>query len=144
MEDVVITSGVRTAIGKFQGSLADVPASDLAAHVIREAVSRAGIAPESVDQVVMGIVGQVAEDAYLSRHSAVKAGLPVGTPAMNVTASAVPGSMRSKSSRIFLCGDAEVVLRRRREHDAHALLPARARGGYRLGSTASKTASSTC
>ena len=63
MEDVVITSGVRTAIGKFQGSLADVPASDLGAHVIREAVARAGIAPENVDQVVMGIVGQVAEDA---------------------------------------------------------------------------------
>ena len=68
MEDVVITSGVRTAIGKFQGSLADVPASDLGAHVIREAVARAGIDPGNVDQVVMGIVGQVAEDAYLSRH----------------------------------------------------------------------------
>src|SRR5487761_2771220 len=74
MEDVIIASGVRTAIGRFQGSLAEVPASDLGAHVIREAVSRAGIEPERVDQVVMGIVGQVAEDAYLSRHSAVKAG----------------------------------------------------------------------
>ena len=71
MEDVVITSGVRTAIGKFQGSLADVPASDLGAHVIREAVARAGIDPANVDHVVMGIVGQVAEDAYLSRHAAV-------------------------------------------------------------------------
>ena len=49
MEDVVITSGVRTAIGKFQGSLADVPASDLGAHVIREAVARAGIDPANVD-----------------------------------------------------------------------------------------------
>ena len=84
MEDVIIASGVRTAIGRFQGSLSDVPASDLGAHVIREAVSRAGIEPERVDQVIMGIVGQVAEDAYLSRHAAVKAGLPIGTPAMNV------------------------------------------------------------
>jgi acetyl-CoA C-acetyltransferase len=84
MEDVVITSGVRTAIGRFQGSLAEVPASDLGAHVIREAVNRAGIQPEAVDHVIMGIVGQVAEDAYLSRHAAVKAGLPIGTPAMNV------------------------------------------------------------
>ena len=79
--EVVVVSGVRTAIGKFQGSLADVPASDLGAHVIREAVVRAGIAPENVDQVVMGIVGQVAEDGYLSRHSTVKAGLPISTPA---------------------------------------------------------------
>ena len=49
MEDVVITSGVRTAIGKFQGSFADVPASDLGAHVIREAVARAKIDPNVPD-----------------------------------------------------------------------------------------------
>jgi acetyl-CoA C-acetyltransferase len=84
VEDVVIASGVRTAIGRFQGSLADVPASDLGATVLKEAASRAGISADAVDGVIMGIVGPVAEDAYLSRHSSVKAGLGHSVPAMNV------------------------------------------------------------
>ncbi len=135
MEDVVITSGVRTAIGKFQGSLADVPASDLGAHVIREAVSRAGIAPENVDQVVMGIVGQVAEDAYLSRHSTVKAGLPIGTPAMNVNRICGSGlESINTASRLIQSGDASVVVAGGVENMTRMPFYLRkARGGYRLG-----------
>ena len=59
MEDIVIVDGCRTAIGTLGGSLADVPASDLAAHVIRESLRRAGVAPEQVDHVILGQVGQV-------------------------------------------------------------------------------------
>ena len=70
MEDVVIVSGARTAIGKFQGGFSNTPASDLGAIVIKEAVARAGIKPEQVDHVIMGCVGQVMEDGYLSRHPA--------------------------------------------------------------------------
>ena len=77
MREVVILSGVRTAIGRFQGGFANTPASDLGAAVIRAAVERAGIAPSDVDQVILGCVGQVAEDAYIARHAAVKAGLGV-------------------------------------------------------------------
>ena len=84
MEDVVLVSGVRTAIGRFNGSLANTPASDLGSTVIKEAVNQAGIEPEIVDQVIMGIVGQVAEDAYLSRVATIKAGLEIETPAVNV------------------------------------------------------------
>jgi acetyl-CoA C-acetyltransferase len=135
MEDVVIASGVRTAIGKFQGSLADVPASDLAAHVIREAVSRAGVAPENVDQVVMGIVGQVAEDGYLSRHSTVKAGLPIGTPAMNVNRICGSGlEAINTASRLIQSGDADVVVAGGAENMTRMPFYLRkARGGYRLG-----------
>ena len=78
MQDVVVTSGVRTAIGRFQGSLAGTPASDLGAAVIREAMSRSSIEPSQVEQVLMGICGQVAEDTYLSRFAAVKGGVPFG------------------------------------------------------------------
>ena len=77
MEDVVIVSGVRTAIGTLGGTLSETPSSDLAAAVIREAVSRAGLTPEQVDQVILGCVGQVAEDGYIARHASVKAGMPI-------------------------------------------------------------------
>lgn len=135
MEDVVIVSGVRTAIGRFQGSLADVPASDLGAHVIREAVARAGIEPGAVDQVVMGIVGQVAEDAYLSRHSTVKAGLPIETPAMNVNRICGSGlEAINTASRFIQSGDAQVVVAGGAENMTRMPFYLRkARAGYRLG-----------
>lgn len=135
MDDVVIVSGVRTAIGRFQGSLADLPASDLGATVIKEAVSRAGIEPERIDHVVMGIVGQVAEDAYLSRHSAVKAGLPVGTPAMNVNRICGSGlEAVNTASRLIQSGDAEVVVAGGAENMTRMPFYLRkARSGYRLG-----------
>lgn len=135
MEDVVLVSGCRTAIGRFQGSLADVPASDLAATVIREAVNRAGIQPDHVDHVVMGIVGQVAEDAYLSRHAAVKAGLPIGTPAMNVNRICGSGlEAINTASRLILSGDAQVVVAGGAENMSRMPYYLRkARFGYRLG-----------
>ncbi|MCZ2111565.1 MAG: thiolase family protein [Dehalococcoidia bacterium] len=135
MEDVVIVSGCRTAIGRFQGSFSDVPASDLAAHVIREAVNRAGIEPDTVEQVVMGIVGQVAEDAYLSRHAAVKAGLPIGTPAMNVNRICGSGlEAINTASRLIQSGDAEVVVAGGAENMTRMPFYLRkARSGYRLG-----------
>ena len=84
MEDVVIVSGVRTAIGRFQGALQDMQAYELGSIVIKEALERATVAPDDVDTVVMGICGQVAEATYMSRHAAVTAGLPYSVPAMNV------------------------------------------------------------
>lgn len=135
MEDVVIASGVRTAIGRFNGSLADVPASDLGATVISEATRRAGIDPEQVDQVVMGIVGQVAEDAYLSRHAAVKAGIPIGTPAMNVNRICGSGlEAINTAARFIQTGDAQVVVAGGAENMTRMPFYLRkARTGYRLG-----------
>ncbi len=135
MDDVVIVSGVRTAIGKFQGAFAETPASDLGAIVIKEAVARAGITGADVDSVMMGVVGQVAEDAYLSRVSTIKAGLPVGTPAMNVNRLCGSGlEAINTASRLIQSGDADVVVAGGAENMTRMPYYLRkARTGYRMG-----------
>lgn len=84
MNDIVIVSGVRTAVGSFGGSLKDISAQDLGALVIKEAVTRAGISPEAVDEVIIGQVGQIAEDGFVGRAVSLKAGLPQETTAYSV------------------------------------------------------------
>jgi acetyl-CoA C-acetyltransferase len=84
MERVVITSGVRTAIGTFGGSLKNVPVSDLGAIVTKEAIKRSGLQARDIGEVVFGCVGQIGEKAYLARVAAIKAGLPIETTAMTV------------------------------------------------------------
>ena len=84
MREVVIASAVRTAIGTFGGALKDVPAADLGAMVIKEAVNRAGIKPELVNEVVMGNVIQAGLGQNVARQAAVKAGLPIEIPAMTL------------------------------------------------------------
>ena len=83
--EVVVLSGVRTAIGTYGGSLKDVPPSELGALVIREAVSRAKISPEDVGQVVFGnVIHTEAKDMYISRVAAVNGGIPQSTPAFTL------------------------------------------------------------
>jgi len=135
VEDVVIASGVRTAIGRFQGALSDVPASDLGAAVIREALTRARVEPGQVDTVVMGICGQVAEDTYLSRFASVKGGLPYSVPAMNVNRLCGSGlEAIHTASRYIQSGDAEVVVAGGAENMTRLpYLLRQARTGYRMG-----------
>ena len=77
-------SAVRTAIGKYGGGLAAVPPCDLAATVVREAVSRAGVAPDDVGHAVFGhVIHTEPRDMYLSRVAAVNGGLPVETPGLH-------------------------------------------------------------
>ena len=135
MEDVVLASGVRTAIGTFNGSLANTPASEIGSTVIGEAVGRAGLEPGDVDQVVMGIVGQVAEDAYLSRVSAIRAGLPVEIPAVNVNRLCGSGlEAINTAARYVETGDADVVVAGGAENMTRLPFYLRkARSGYRLG-----------
>ena len=76
MEDVFVLSGVRTPIGKYGGGLASVPPCDLAAAVVREAVSRAGVQPDDVGHAVFGnVIHTEVRDMYLSRVAAVNGGL---------------------------------------------------------------------
>jgi len=77
MKDVVIVSAVRTAVGSFGGSLKDFSAADLGAIVIKEAMNRAGIKPEMVDEVIMGNVLQAGNKQNPARQAAVNAGIPV-------------------------------------------------------------------
>jgi len=85
MSEVFVVSAVRTAIGTFGGSLKTTPLADLATLVVKEALERSGARADQIGHVVMGnVVPTEPKDAYLSRLSALGAGLPVGTPAFNV------------------------------------------------------------
>ena len=83
-KEVVIVSGVRTAIGTMGGALKDVHQHDLGGMVIKEAVRRAGIPGEAVDEVIVGNVGQIAESGFIGRVCMLKAGLPLETTAYSV------------------------------------------------------------
>ena len=81
---IVLAGACRTAIGSMGGSLSTVPAADLGAIVIKEAVKRAGIAPEQVDHVYMGCVIQAGLGQNVARQASIKAGLPVEVPAVTL------------------------------------------------------------
>jgi len=84
MEDIYIVGAARTAIGKFGGSLAGVPATKLGAHVIRKALERAGVAPDQVSEVIMGQVLSAAAGQNPARQASIWAGLPDMVPAMTI------------------------------------------------------------
>ena len=84
MKKIVIASACRTAIGKFGGTLANVPAVELGSIVIKEALNRANVKPEQVDHVYMGCVIQAGLGQNVARQAALKAGLPIETPAVTV------------------------------------------------------------
>ncbi|MER8073014.1 thiolase family protein [Streptomyces sp. NPDC094034] len=83
-EKIVVLDGARTPIGRFQGAFKDVPAHELGAKVVVEALRRSGIDPGQVDEVIMGQVGGVGPDAFNARRVALAAGLAKSTPAFNV------------------------------------------------------------
>ena len=84
MKNVVIVSGVRLPVGSYGGSLKTVSAIDMGALVVAEAVKRAGIQPFDVDEVVIGQVGEVAENGFVARATSLKAGMPKETTAFSV------------------------------------------------------------
>ncbi|MGB2694266.1 MAG: thiolase family protein [Dehalococcoidia bacterium] len=135
MEEVVLVSGCRTAIGKMGGAFQNMPASDLGAVVIKEAVERAGLKPDQIDQVILGCVGQVMEDAYIARHAAVKAGLPIDVPAYTVNRICGSGlEAINTAARWIETGDAEIIVAGGAENMTMMPYYARnARYGYRLG-----------
>ena len=84
MKEVVIVSGVRLPVGSYGGSLKDVSAIDMGAMVVKEAVNRAGIDPTVVDEVIIGQVGEVAENGFVARAVSLRAGMPKETTAYSV------------------------------------------------------------
>jgi acetyl-CoA C-acetyltransferase len=110
--DVVVVSAVRTAIGKYGGSLKDKSPSDLATLVTKEAVTRAGIEPKQVDHVVFGnVIHTDQRDMYLARVAAVNAGLPVETPAINVNRLCGSGLQAIVSAaQMIKLGDAQTAI----------------------------------
>ena len=135
MREVVIVSAVRTALGTFGGSLKDVSAADLGAIVVKEAVKRAGINPENVDEVVLGNVIQAGLGQNVARQSAVKAGLPLEVPAMTINKVCGSGLRAvALAAQMIKAGDADVVVAGGMENMSQApYLLKSSRWGQRMG-----------
>ncbi len=139
MSDIVILSGVRTAIGTFGGSLAGTPPAELATIVAREAIARAGIEPARVETTFFGHVIPIEpRDLYLARVAAIEAGVPETSPAMNVNRLCGSGVQAVVSgAQALTLGDAGIALVGGAECMSRApfLLPG-ARWGARMGDAA--------
>jgi acetyl-CoA C-acetyltransferase len=137
-DGIVVAGGVRTAIGKFAGAFKDTPTSDLGANAIRAAVERAGISPEVVDEVILGCVGQVGEDAFNARLATLKAGLPEKTTAFNVNRLCGSGLQAINSAvQELRTGEAQVVVAGGNENmSVQPYLLPRSQVGSRLGDAA--------
>ncbi|MGH7185601.1 MAG: acetyl-CoA C-acetyltransferase [Pseudomonadota bacterium] len=135
MEDIVIVGAARTAIGKFGGSLASVPAARLGAHIIRKALERAGVAPDQVSEVIMGQVLAAGVGQNPARQAAIWAGLPDMVPAMTINkvcGSGLKAAMLGAQS--IAHGDADIVVAGGQENMSaapHVLNGSR--DGFRMG-----------
>ena len=131
---VVIASACRTAIGKMGGALSNTPAADLGAIVIKEALNRAGVAPEMVDEVKMGCVIQAAQGQNVARQASIKAGLPIEVPA--ITINVVCGSglkCVNDAATMIKAGEADIVVAGGMENMSMApYAMTKARFGYRM------------
>ena len=111
MKELYVVNCCRTAIGSFGGSLKDVPATELGAIVVKEALNRAGVKPEQVDEVMFGCILTAAQGQNVARQVSIKAGIPFSVPAYTV--GMVCGSgMKSviEGARSILAGDADIVV----------------------------------
>ena len=132
---VVLAGACRTAIGSMGGSLSTTPAADLGAVVIKEALNRAGVAPEQVDHVYMGCVIQAGLGQNVARQATLKAGLPIEVPA--VTVNVVCGSglnCVNMAAQMIQAGDADIVVAGGMENMSMAPYAMKqGRYGYRMG-----------
>jgi acetyl-CoA C-acetyltransferase len=133
--EIVLAGACRTAIGKFQGTLTAVSAADLGAIVIKEAVIRAGIKPEQVNAVYMGNVLQAALGQNVARQAAIKAGLPIETPALTVNVVCGSGlKCVNLAASLIAAGEADIIIAGGTENmTAAPFALTQARTGYRMG-----------
>ena len=131
---VVLAGACRTAIGKMGGALSNTPAAELGSIVIKEALNRAGVKPEQVDDVLMGCVIQAAQGQNVARQASIKAGLPIEVPA--VTLNVVCGSglnCVNQAAAMIMAGQADIVVAGGMENMSMApYAMTKARFGYRM------------
>lgn len=131
---VVLAGACRTAIGRMGGALSNVSAADLGAVVIKEALNRAGVKPEQVDEVMMGCVIQAAQGQNVARQASIKAGLPIEVPAF--TLNVVCGSglkCVNEAATLIMSGQADIVVAGGMENMSLAPYAlTKARYGYRM------------
>lgn len=135
MQQAVIVSAVRTAIGKFGGALARVPAPELGATVIKEAIARARIEPGAVEGVILGQVLTAGSGQNPARQSTIKAGLPIETPAMTINVVCGSGLKSVMlAAQAIATGEAEVMIAGGQECMSlapHVIMGSR--DGFRMG-----------
>ena len=135
MKDIYVVNCCRTAVGSFGGSLKDTPAAEMGAIVVKEALKRANVNPENVDEVMFGCILTAGLGQNVARQVAVKAGIPYKVPAYTV--GMVCGSgMKSviEAARAIQCGDAEIIVAGGTENMSAAPYAAPdARWGARMG-----------
>src|SRR3954467_10401103 len=135
MEDIVIVSAVRTAVGKFGGSLAKIPATELGSIVIKEALARAKVDPAQVGEVIMGQVLAAGAGQNPARQALLKAGLPKEVPGLTINAVCGSGLKAVMlAAQAIAWGDAEIVVAGGQENMSAAphVLP-NSRDGQRMG-----------
>ena len=135
MEDVVIVAAGRTAVGKFGGTLAKIPASDLGAHVIKGLLAQTGIDPASVNEVILGQVLTAGCGQNPARQAVIKAGLPDMVPAFVVGKVCGSGLKATHlAAQAIKCGDADIVIAGGQENmSASPHVLNNSRDGFRMG-----------
>lgn len=135
MTDVVIVSAARTAVGKFGGSLAKIPAPELGATVVRAVLERAGVKPEQVSEVILGQVLTAGSGQNPARQALIKAGLPTAVPGMTINKVCGSGLKAVMlAANAVIAGDADIVVAGGQENMSAAphVLPG-SRDGFRMG-----------
>jgi len=135
MDDVVIVAALRTAVGKFGGTLAKIPASDLGAHVIKALLAKTGIKPDQVSEVIMGQVLTAGCGQNPARQASIRAGVADTVPAMTLGKVCGSGLKATHlAAQAIKCGDAEIVIAGGQENmSASAHVLAGSRDGFRMG-----------
>jgi acetyl-CoA C-acetyltransferase len=135
MTDIVIVGALRTAIGKFGGTLAKVPAPELGATVIRALLERSGVKPEQVSEVILGQVLTAGSGQNPARQALIKSGIPHAVPAMTINAVCGSGLKAVMlAAQAIQCGDSDIVIAGGQENmsaSPHVLLGSR--DGFRMG-----------
>jgi acetyl-CoA C-acetyltransferase len=133
--DIVIVAATRTAIGKFGGALAKIPAPELGATVIRELLARAKLQPDQISEVILGQVLAAGSGQNPARQALIKAGLPAAIPAMTINKVCGSGLKAVMlAAQALRCGDADIVIAGGQENMSAAphVLPG-SRDGFRMG-----------
>jgi acetyl-CoA C-acetyltransferase len=135
MTDVVIVAAGRTAVGKFGGTLAKIPAADLGAHVIRALLARTGLKPEQISEVILGQVLTAGVGQNAARQALIKAGLPHMCPAMTINKVCGSGLKATHlAAQAIKAGDAEIIIAGGQENmSASAHVMPGSRDGFRMG-----------
>jgi len=135
MEEVVIVGALRTAVGKFGGSLAKIPASDLGAHIIRGLLAKTGIKPEAISEVILGQVLTAGVGQNPARQAGIRSGLPDMVPAMTIGKVCGSGLKATHlAAQAIKCGDADIVIAGGQENmSASPHVLNNSRDGFRMG-----------